>query len=250
MILFFRSKANDPEKKSKMNSSNTKSVDPRYKFISSKMLSDGNWPNSSLVHTPWFARPVMGGVEDVTSTSTTSHRTRSSSVRSTGGGGRLSPRIVITSNCPQGRGEDIGHSLYYPWILVIGIEKMFVSGFLMNGKALCLMSVAMFTYRVPLGGKLLYKDFQLRLSKAMYNEETSSSSSAATTNSSSLQLSSSHVHHHRGGHHHHHHNHHHHHSRSPAAQQSTLYNNSVAQYDQHRTLIQSHDYIPGSKVLR
>ncbi|XP_040576042.1 uncharacterized protein [Lepeophtheirus salmonis] len=230
------------------------------------MLSDGNWPNSSLVHTPWFARPVMGGVEDVTSTSTTSHRTRSSSVRSTGGGGRLSPRIVITSNCPQGRGEDIGQPLLpldprhwdredvRQWVLFMAnrhnLPEIHTDRFLMNGKALCLMSVAMFTYRVPLGGKLLYKDFQLRLSKAMYNEETSSSSSAATTNSSSLQLSSSHVHHHRGGHHHHHHNHHHHHSRSPAAQQSTLYNNSVAQYDQHRTLIQSHDYIPGSKVLR
>ncbi|PSN34703.1 hypothetical protein C0J52_19020 [Blattella germanica] len=40
--------------------------------------------------------------------------------------------------------------------------------FLMNGKALCLMSIDMFLGRVPLGGKLLYKDFQLRLGKAMY----------------------------------------------------------------------------------
>ncbi|BES99404.1 SAM_PNT [Nesidiocoris tenuis] len=40
--------------------------------------------------------------------------------------------------------------------------------FIMNGKALCLMTVAMFLDRVPLGGKLLYKDFQLRLAKAMY----------------------------------------------------------------------------------
>ncbi|XP_066999896.1 ets DNA-binding protein pokkuri [Anabrus simplex] len=41
--------------------------------------------------------------------------------------------------------------------------------FLMNGKALCLMSMDMFLGRVPLGGKLLYKDFQLRLGQAMYN---------------------------------------------------------------------------------
>ena len=39
--------------------------------------------------------------------------------------------------------------------------------FLMNGKAVCLMSVAMFSARVPLGGKLLYRDFQIRLADAM-----------------------------------------------------------------------------------
>ncbi|XP_022239915.1 ETS-like protein pointed isoform X2 [Limulus polyphemus] len=41
--------------------------------------------------------------------------------------------------------------------------------FLMNGKALCLMSMEMFVHRVPLGGKLLYKDFQLRLSTVLYS---------------------------------------------------------------------------------
>jgi len=41
--------------------------------------------------------------------------------------------------------------------------------FLMNGKALCLMSMDMFLGRVPLGGKLLYKDFQIRLGRAMYS---------------------------------------------------------------------------------
>ena len=39
--------------------------------------------------------------------------------------------------------------------------------FLMNGKAVCLMSVAMFSARVPLGGKMLYKDFQIRLGEAL-----------------------------------------------------------------------------------
>ena len=42
--------------------------------------------------------------------------------------------------------------------------------FQMNGKALCLMSLAMFAVRVPLGGKLLYKDFQLRLTSAFHIE--------------------------------------------------------------------------------
>ena len=40
--------------------------------------------------------------------------------------------------------------------------------FLMNGKAVCLMSVNMFSTRVPLGGKLLYRDFQIRLARALH----------------------------------------------------------------------------------
>ena len=44
-----------------------------------------------------------------------------------------------------------------------------VDRFLMNGKAVCLMSVQMFSSRVPLGGKLLYRDFQIRLAKAVNN---------------------------------------------------------------------------------
>ncbi|XP_046631997.1 transcription factor ETV6-like [Daphnia pulicaria] len=43
--------------------------------------------------------------------------------------------------------------------------------FHMNGKALCLMNVEMFVQRVPLGGKLLYKDFQMRLSSALYSSK-------------------------------------------------------------------------------
>ena len=45
-----------------------------------------------------------------------------------------------------------------------------VDRFLMNGKAVCLMSVQMFSNRVPLGGKLLYRDFQIRLAKALYKK--------------------------------------------------------------------------------
>lgn len=50
-----------------------------------------------------------------------------------------------------------------------GLPQVSTSKFLMNGKALCLMSPGMFLSRVPMGGKLLYKDFQLRLCSALYN---------------------------------------------------------------------------------
>lgn len=41
----------------------------------------------------------------------------------------------------------------------------------MNGKALCLMNMEMFTGRVPTGGKLLFKDFKLRLHRAVFLED-------------------------------------------------------------------------------
>jgi len=52
---------------------------------------------------------------------------------------------------------------------VHGLPAIDTDRFLMNGKALCLMTIDMFCQRVPLGGKMLYKDFQLRLSMAMYS---------------------------------------------------------------------------------
>jgi len=52
---------------------------------------------------------------------------------------------------------------------VHGLPAIDTDRFLMNGKALCLMTIEMFCQRVPLGGKMLYKDFQLRLSMAMYS---------------------------------------------------------------------------------
>lgn len=39
--------------------------------------------------------------------------------------------------------------------------------FQMNGKALCLMTMDMFLYRVPEGGNVLYQDFQRRLRNAV-----------------------------------------------------------------------------------
>ena len=50
---------------------------------------------------------------------------------------------------------------------VHGLPDPKTNRFLMNGKAVCLMSVSMFTSRAPLGGKLLYKDFQLRLASLL-----------------------------------------------------------------------------------
>lgn len=52
------------------------------------------------------------------------------------------------------------------------IEDLRTERFLMNGKALCLMTIDMYLHRVPLGGKMLYKDFQLRLARAMYLQDT------------------------------------------------------------------------------
>lgn len=63
--------------------------------------------------------------------------------------------------------EHVAHWLKYV-IRQHGLPEVPVCRFLMNGKALCLMSPRMFLNRVPLGGKLLYKDFQLRLCAAMY----------------------------------------------------------------------------------
>jgi len=54
---------------------------------------------------------------------------------------------------------------------VHGLPDVQADRFLMNGKALCLMTMEMFCQRVPLGGKMLYKDFQLRLSMAMYGDD-------------------------------------------------------------------------------
>ena len=54
--------------------------------------------------------------------------------------------------------------------LVHGLQPPDVDRFLMNGKAVCLMSVQMFSSRVPLGGKLLYRDFQIRLAEALHKQ--------------------------------------------------------------------------------
>lgn len=61
------------------------------------------------------------------------------------------------------------------WILSLGrsegihegIEQIADQCFRMNGKALCLFSLEMFVNRYPMGGKMLYRDFRLRLCRAL-----------------------------------------------------------------------------------
>lgn len=58
------------------------------------------------------------------------------------------------------------------WILNLGksegVDASHIADkFKMNGKALCLMSVEMFLSRFPTGGKMLYRDFRLRLTRAL-----------------------------------------------------------------------------------
>lgn len=58
------------------------------------------------------------------------------------------------------------------WILnlgkSVGMDAQHIADkFKMNGKALCLMSVEMFLSRFPGGGKMLYRDFRLRLTRAL-----------------------------------------------------------------------------------
>ncbi|KAJ8976752.1 hypothetical protein NQ317_019415, partial [Molorchus minor] len=64
--------------------------------------------------------------------------------------------------------EDVANWLRHV-TAVHNLPEVPYSRFLMNGKALCLMSPSMFLTRVPLCGKLLYKDFQLRLCAALYS---------------------------------------------------------------------------------
>lgn len=50
------------------------------------------------------------------------------------------------------------------------IRNIDVLRFHMNGKALCLMTLDMFLYRVPCGGNLLYHDFQSRLQRTVHGD--------------------------------------------------------------------------------
>ncbi len=60
-----------------------------------------------------------------------------------------------------------------------GLDPIPPDRFLMNGKAVCLMSLAMFTARVPVGGKLLFRDFKTRLGRAVSAEARAKAKMAA-----------------------------------------------------------------------
>ncbi|XP_023019662.1 ETS-domain lacking [Leptinotarsa decemlineata] len=78
---------------------------------------------------------------------------------------------ILPKDPRQWTRDDVGEWVRYVTSLH-NIPEVPSSRFQMNGKALCLMSPSMFLARVPLGGKLLYKDFQLRLSSALYAESS------------------------------------------------------------------------------
>lgn len=62
------------------------------------------------------------------------------------------------------------------WLMELSLEQNITppldsSKFPFNGKALCTLKVDMFVSRVPDFGKMLYKDIQLRLAKALITEK-------------------------------------------------------------------------------
>ena len=55
--------------------------------------------------------------------------------------------------------------------VTLKVRDLHMERFQMNGKALCLMDLSMFLYRVPDGGERLYQDFQGRLQKALCQDK-------------------------------------------------------------------------------
>jgi hypothetical protein len=116
----------------------------------------------AMEHVPWFARPPVYSEEEVEMYPLVTAEPLNLMVKSRKGAeATLLPRDPrrwsraevcrwVERTCSQ-------HGLPAP-----ALDR-----FLMNGKAVCLMSPPMFTARVPLGGKLLYRDFQIRLATAV-----------------------------------------------------------------------------------
>jgi len=130
------------------------------------------------VEIPWFARPPVYSEEEVEMYPLLPHNTQPLNliVRKKQRKPSLCPirgdlpelpfdprRWSRAEVCLWVHSTCVSHHLPLP-----AIER-----FLMNGKAVCLMSPAMFSSRVPLGGKLLYKDFQIRLAKAVQANKSS-----------------------------------------------------------------------------
>ncbi|CAB4059552.1 EDL [Lepeophtheirus salmonis] len=127
----------------------------------------------SSSHTPWFARPIppRRGAAAIFS----SHEEEASFYPSKKEEKELRKTKFFDERLPNDprtwNREDVQN-----WIKQIssvhGLPSIEADRFLMNGKALCLMTMDMFCQRVPLGGKMLYKDFQLRLCNAMYSSSS------------------------------------------------------------------------------
>ena len=116
-------------------------------------------PTSNDLDIPWFAAPVYTE-EEVEMYSLGSDTTKPRP--------RVTPELPALPEDPR----DWSRAEVCAWVAWLcaahSLPAPDIERFLMNGKAVCLMTVGMFSTRVPLGGKLLYRDFQIRLAKALY----------------------------------------------------------------------------------
>eukprot|EP00111_Clytia_hemisphaerica_P011291 TCONS_00033057-protein len=86
-------------------------------------------------------------------------------------GDNLSQRQEMMPSDPR---EWTAHDVmkWIQWASVtLKVRDLHMERFQMNGKALCLMDLSMFLYRVPDGGERLYQDFQARLQKALCQDK-------------------------------------------------------------------------------
>ena len=123
------------------------------------------------VDVPWFARPVYTEEEvemypvDCTTTTTTHHHQPNNNKN---GFNNKAAAVELPRDPRLWSREEV-----CSWVLQTcsahNLPAPNTERFLMNGKAVCLMSLNMFICRVPLGGKLLYRDFQIRLGQAIHN---------------------------------------------------------------------------------
>ena len=119
-------------------------------------MPGGNLEEEARLEVPWFASPVY--TEEEVEMYSLGAKEAKSGVKSTEPILPEDPRLWSRADvCEWVAWMCRSHSLPRP-----NTER-----FLMNGKAVCLMSVNMFTARVPIGGKMLYRDFQIRLAEAM-----------------------------------------------------------------------------------
>ncbi|XP_039483326.1 ETS homologous factor [Drosophila santomea] len=121
-----------------------------------------------------------GGVTLINTTSNSSHSASSSSSADNNNNRLMSADDGTTSLLhPMGSDglpldpRDWTRADVWKWLINMAVsEGLEVTAelpqkFPMNGKALCLMSLDMYLCRVPVGGKMLYRDFRVRLARAM-----------------------------------------------------------------------------------
>uniref|UniRef100_A0A182JBT8 Uncharacterized protein n=1 Tax=Anopheles atroparvus TaxID=41427 RepID=A0A182JBT8_ANOAO len=93
--------------------------------------------------------------------------------RETSAGSQLSKKIQYGADGLPIDPRDWTRANVWTWLINLAqsegldISPELAQKFPMNGKALCLMSLDMYLSRVPVGGKMLYRDFRVRLARAM-----------------------------------------------------------------------------------